>query len=81
MRDSLPPLTGERDQSPASLADERPVSRDYIMTVRRAIWAETLCFQWQKGDVMLIDNFRFSHGRSPFSGDRKIFATLISPFY
>lgn len=64
-----------------TFGDGKPVPRDYIMTVRRAIWAETLSFRWQKGDVMLIDNFRFGHGRFPFSGDRKIFAALISSFY
>jgi len=37
----------------------------------------TWTFQWQKGDVLLIDNYLCMHGRNPFSGQRKIYAGLI----
>ena len=34
--------------------------------------------QWQEGDIALVDNFQVMHGRRPFSGKRKVFASLIS---
>ncbi len=37
----------------------------------------TWTFQWQKGDVLLIDNYLCMHGRNPFSGSRKIYVGLI----
>jgi alpha-ketoglutarate-dependent taurine dioxygenase len=32
---------------------------------------------WQAGDVVLLDNFRVMHGRRPFSGKRRVLASLI----
>jgi len=37
----------------------------------------TWTFQWQKGDVLIIDNYLCMHGRKPFTGRRKIYAGLI----
>jgi alpha-ketoglutarate-dependent taurine dioxygenase len=34
-------------------------------------------FRWEKGDLLLVDNLRFGHGRLPFRGERKILAALI----
>ena len=34
--------------------------------------------QWQAGDVALVDNFAVMHGRRPFSGKRRVLASLIS---
>lgn len=33
--------------------------------------------QWQAGDVVLVDNFTVMHGRKPFTGKRKVLASLI----
>lgn len=47
--------------------------------VRRAIdLSEELSFenQWQAGDVVLIDNTVVMHGRRPFSGTRRVLASL-----
>jgi alpha-ketoglutarate-dependent taurine dioxygenase len=33
---------------------------------------------WQTGDVALVDNFLAMHGRRPFSGQRRVLASLIS---
>lgn len=32
---------------------------------------------WHAGDVALIDNFRVMHGRKPFTGKRRVLASLI----
>lgn len=34
--------------------------------------------QWQAGDVALVDNFLVMHGRRPFTGKRRVLASLIS---
>ena len=31
---------------------------------------------WQKGDLLLVDNFLVMHGRRPFFGTRKVLASL-----
>lgn len=33
---------------------------------------------WQAGDVALVDNFTVMHGRRPFSGKRRVLASLIA---
>ncbi len=44
--------------------------------VRRRLREESVSFAWQRGDVLLIDNLRVGHGRTPFKGERKVFAAL-----
>jgi alpha-ketoglutarate-dependent taurine dioxygenase len=31
---------------------------------------------WEKGDVLLLDNMLMSHGRSSFTGERKILVSM-----
>ena len=42
--------------------------------------ADELSFDiaWQPGDVALIDNFLVMHGRRPFSGERRVLASLVA---
>lgn len=50
----------------------------HIAQVRRALEAETTRFDWQSGDVLLLDNFRAAHGRDTFEGERRVLAALVS---
>lgn len=38
----------------------------------------TYDLQWKAGDVALIDNFLVMHGRRPFSGKRRVLASLVA---
>jgi len=33
--------------------------------------------QWHSGDVAILDNHRVMHGRTSFTGQRKVYASLI----
>lgn len=47
-----------------------------ILDEIRHIYNETsVRFDWQKGDVLMVDNFLSSHGREPFTGKRE---TLVA---
>jgi len=48
--------------------------------LRAAYEAETVKFAWQRGDILLLDNMRVAHGRSAFSGPRKILVSMGEPF-
>jgi alpha-ketoglutarate-dependent taurine dioxygenase len=45
--------------------------------VRDAFREAAIAFPWAAGDVLLIDNMRMAHGRRPFTGTRKVVASLM----
>jgi alpha-ketoglutarate-dependent taurine dioxygenase len=69
--DELPANTYYGDGSPIEAA---------VLERLRALYAEqTVSFEWQQGDVLLLDNMMTAHGRSPFSGERKILVGMAEP--
>jgi hypothetical protein len=45
-----------------------------------AALADEIAFDvpWQPGDVVLVDNYLVMHGRRPFTGTRKVWASLVA---
>lgn len=44
--------------------------------IRRAYEQETIIFPWQEGDILMLDNMLAAHGRTPFTGARKIVVAM-----
>jgi hypothetical protein len=61
-----------------TFGDGSPLDRDAVLTA--ADIGDRLAFdlQWQRGDVVLVDNYMTMHARRPFSGTRKVLASLIA---
>ncbi|MFD0354370.1 TauD/TfdA family dioxygenase [Streptomyces sp. NPDC127110] len=55
--------------------DGSPLRPDDLAEIRAAYAAEEIAFPWQAGDVAVIDNEQFAHGRRPFTGAR---STLVA---
>jgi len=68
-------LTGEKFE--VFFGDGKIIPPSIKKQVLEIIDKNTWTFQWQKGDVLIIDNYLCMHGRNPFAGHRKIYAGLI----
>jgi alpha-ketoglutarate-dependent taurine dioxygenase len=59
--------------------DGTKIEDEVVEELRQAYDAETVTFPWKKGDVLLLDNMLAAHGRSPYSGPRKIIVSMGDP--
>jgi alpha-ketoglutarate-dependent taurine dioxygenase len=69
--DGLPQNTYHGDGTPIEAAD--------VAAINRAFDEATVRESWQRGDLLLVDNILCSHGREPFSGDRKVLVAMGEP--
>lgn len=61
-----------------SFGDGEPITLADMAAAIRLSDELTFDMPWQPGDVVLVDNFLVMHGRRPFSGKRRVLASLIS---
>jgi hypothetical protein len=60
------------------LDDGSPVPDDWVEAVKRVSDALTVPIEWQEGDLLIIDNSRFMHGRTAVvEGDGRLIATYF----
>ncbi|SYW82946.1 uncharacterized protein UBRO2_05039 [Ustilago bromivora] len=74
-RDFFPPPSFPRPLSEGEEEDEA-IPLDWLQEAHR--WTECLQahVEWEQGDVLLIDNLAVQHARTPWSGPRKLVASL-----
>lgn len=58
--------------------DGSEIPSGYVRHIQEVIWKNISIIPWQKGDVLVIDNKRTSHGRLPYSGPRSILVSWSS---
>ncbi|MEV7130827.1 TauD/TfdA family dioxygenase [Streptomyces sp. NPDC093260] len=77
VREGLLEICGE-DGLPrnAYYGDGTPITADEIATIRGVYDDRTLAEPWRTGDVLMIDNILTSHGRRPFTGERKVVVAM-----
>ncbi|MFF2650664.1 TauD/TfdA family dioxygenase [Streptomyces sp. NPDC058045] len=77
VREGLLEICGE-DGLPrnAYYGDGTPITADEIATVLGVYEERTLAEPWRTGDLLMIDNLLTSHGRRPFTGDRKVVVAM-----
>ena len=52
--------------------DGTPIDVEDLNRIRAAYDEVKFHFEWQKDDIVLLDNMLYTHGRQPYSGARKI---------
>lgn len=61
----------------ARFADGSEISDAELRRIGEAFKKSTIAFPWQKGDVLVLDNMAYAHGRRPFKGKRTVLAALM----
>ena len=61
-----------------AFGDDTPITDDDMAQAIAISDRITYDLAWQTGDVALIDNFLAMHGRRPYSGKRRVLASLIA---
>jgi alpha-ketoglutarate-dependent taurine dioxygenase len=59
--------------------DGSPIEPETLDVLRAAYDAETIRFDWQAGDVLLVDNMLAAHARESFKGPRKVLVAMAQP--
>ncbi|XP_020915926.2 uncharacterized protein LOC110253366 [Exaiptasia diaphana] len=56
--------------------DGQEINSEILDHVRSVNWSKAVGFDWQEGDVIVMDNMAVMHSRLSFSGPRKIVVSL-----
>lgn len=60
----------------AFYGDGSTIPGEVLEEIRGVYRDAAVAFPWQRGDLLLLDNFLASHGREPFSGPRQIVVAM-----
>ena len=63
----------------AFYGDGTKIDDEIIDVIIRSYERCKLTFSLEKGDLLLLDNMLFSHGRNPYVGDRKVLVGMARP--
>ncbi|WP_424187032.1 TauD/TfdA family dioxygenase [Actinokineospora sp. G85] len=66
------------DDMPQSVtfADGSPIPEEHIVQVRDRGLDTAVDVDWQRGDLVLVDNVLAGHGRRPFAGPRRVLVAM-----
>ena len=59
--------------------DGTPIPDAALDGIREAVRAESSCFRWQPGDLLVVDNLAVAHGREAFEGRREVLVAMGEP--
>lgn len=60
----------------AFYGDGEALEPEVLDTIRAIYEEEKIAFPWHNGDLMLLDNMLYSHGRDPYDGARKVLVAM-----
>lgn len=81
LREGLRAEFATEDEFPTNTyyGDGSAIEPEVLDELREAYRRETVCFPWERGDLLMVDNLLVAHGRAPFEGERKILVGMSEP--
>ena len=61
--------------------DGTPLEDEVLTEIRNAFDQCLITFDWAAGDIIMLDNMLYAHGRFPFEGPRKVLVSMAEPYY
>jgi len=81
LREGLVALLGEENLPRNTyFGDGTPIDAEYLSVIREVYEKTKFSFQWQKNDLLLLDNMLYTHGREPFEGPRKVLVGMARTY-
>ncbi|MFD9410712.1 TauD/TfdA family dioxygenase [Streptomyces sp. NPDC059989] len=65
-------LPGDVPPRNVTFSDGSPIPQEYVLQISDRGFARAVDIEWNRGDLMLLDNVALAHGRRPFTGRRRI---------
>jgi ribulose-5-phosphate 4-epimerase/fuculose-1-phosphate aldolase/alpha-ketoglutarate-dependent taurine dioxygenase len=60
--------------------DGSSISNETLNEIKAAYAKASLTFEWQEGDLIMLDNILYSHGRNPYKGKRSILVAMTDEY-
>jgi ribulose-5-phosphate 4-epimerase/fuculose-1-phosphate aldolase/alpha-ketoglutarate-dependent taurine dioxygenase len=60
--------------------DGSSITKETLDEINAAYSKAMLSFEWQAGDLILLDNILYSHGRNPYKGKRSILVAMTDEY-
>lgn len=60
--------------------DGSSFNEEDLSGMRAAVQSAKTSFEWEEGDVLILDNMLSQHGRDPFLGTRKVLTLMARPY-
>jgi hypothetical protein len=81
LRESLIELVGEEFLPRNTyFGDGTPIDEESLSIIRDVYEKTKFTFDWKKGDLLLLDNMLFTHGREPYEGPRQILVGMARKY-
>ena len=59
--------------------DGGPIPDDVVAHLRAGYRAASTRFDYERDDILVVDNMLAAHGREPFTGPRKVAVAMAEP--
>jgi alpha-ketoglutarate-dependent taurine dioxygenase len=80
IRDALMALPPELISTNTTYGTGEAIDPETIAQLRQIYEEAAIRFEWQTGDLLLIDNVLTAHARDPFEGDRRVIVGMGNSF-